>query len=127
MNIINPFNNLKLMKSENLHVIDRVQCRRPKSKKKRIRDKWTKRQENFRHVEKDQCFMVYGMLICSPSLFKKITDSVMRNIEYEMLCGPQLSYEQSIPIHPYADPTLRSPIHEQPSRQQAPFPGPFHR
>ena len=72
---------LKLMKSDNLHVIDRVQFRRPKSKKKRMRDKWMRRPENFKHVEKDQCFMCNGMLICSPALFKKITDDVIKKIE----------------------------------------------
>ncbi len=85
----NPFYNINLMTSDHLRITERVQFRFPHSKKWRIRLKWKRRNVNYRSVEKDQAYMFRGTLICSPSLYKKICDGVITNIEKAMINGYQ--------------------------------------
>ncbi len=48
------------------------QYRFPKSRKKRIRKKWAKRNENFKFVKAERAFNMYGKLIVSSAMYEKM-------------------------------------------------------
>lgn len=60
---------------ENGNLIE--QFRFPKSKKKRIRNKWEKRPENFRPDLK-KCYVMGNDIICHPILAAKLREEMRR-------------------------------------------------
>jgi hypothetical protein len=76
---------INLIVSPSLAITDRVQFRFPRSKKARIRKKWSKRQENFKSVHRDQCFKMGNTIVCSPGFCAKIQKDLQDSIDSEFL------------------------------------------
>lgn len=55
---------------------DRRQTRFPKSKSRRIRRKWTKRQSNWSMVPRMSYYMMGNQLIAHPSMIEKILRAI---------------------------------------------------
>lgn len=62
------FTGLKIITSEHAQTWHREQVRFPRSKKARIRRKWSKQEKNFRSGMQPSCFRMGDNLICHPSI-----------------------------------------------------------
>ena len=62
-------------------MVDRFQFRFPRSKKRRIRKKWSKRYENYKTAPKEEVFIIGDSIICHPSMAVKIEDEMKRQNE----------------------------------------------
>ena len=82
MNTLYGFN---LIVSPQIAITDGVQFRFPRSKKARIRKKWSKRQENFKSVQRDQCFKIGNTIVCTPGFYAKIQKDLQDSIDSEFL------------------------------------------
>lgn len=63
---------------ESSHCQERVQFRFPRSKKKRIRNKWIKREENVRY--EPRAYRFQGQVICHPSIAKRLREEFPPNV-----------------------------------------------
>jgi hypothetical protein len=84
----NPQFPIKVVASPFLNITERVQVRFPRSKKRRIRKKWTRRQRNWRTVEAHRAFMVRDTLVCHPSIVAKLQERVKRRVEASFFGAP---------------------------------------
>ena len=57
---------------------DRVQFRFPRSKKRRIRKKWAKRQENWKAVPWPRAYQINGTLVMHPAMLAELERVVPR-------------------------------------------------
>jgi len=72
-------------------LMDKKQFRFPRSGKKRIRNKWAKRPENFRLIPSSKVFKTKDAYICHPS-FKKAVEYYLfkqgkMNLPPILMCG----------------------------------------
>ena len=59
--------------------VERKQIKFPKSKKHRIRIKWSKREENYTYVPR--IYKLGDRLICHPSIYQKLKeDPIIKNV-----------------------------------------------
>ena len=56
---------------------ERKQFRFPKSKKKRIRKKWSKRESNYRYEPMKQYYIINDTIYAHPSVIKKIKEGIL--------------------------------------------------
>lgn len=59
---------------ESKHCQERKQYRFPRSKKKRIRNKWSSREENFRYIP--TVIQIDGELMAHPSILQRLREEV---------------------------------------------------
>lgn len=55
-------------------LVDRVQVRFPRSKKRRIRRKWAKQSCNFRHVPQTTIYVARDFIILHPAMADRLRD-----------------------------------------------------
>ena len=55
-----------------IYMVDRKQVKFPRSKKKRIRKKWAKNQDNYRWIPWDKVYQMGDTLIMHPSMLEKL-------------------------------------------------------
>lgn len=67
---------MNVSESPLLMVQERVQFRFPRSKKRRIRKKWSKQPWNYRMVPRDYCYQIGNQLLVSPGLMAKIAREI---------------------------------------------------
>ena len=78
-------NSFDLRESPLLMIQKSVQYRFPKSKKRRIRKKWSKRPWNFRLVPRECCYQFGNQIIVSPGLMAKIQAKLLKQEEDRFL------------------------------------------
>jgi hypothetical protein len=87
LRIVDELCGFKLIESPHLDITSRVQFRFPRSKKKRIRKKFSKDPKNFRDVKRHEVFMIGNTCACSPSVAKTITDALNKRMDNMVFCA----------------------------------------
>lgn len=76
-------NRLTLIESPNVVFSERVQYRFPRSGRRRIRAKWTRRPMNWRTIRRGGVVRLGNMLVVHPSVAAELRRAVIENIEKE--------------------------------------------
>ena len=74
--IHNPFGSIKVFIREELTVRELKQVRFPRSKKKRIRKKWSKRRKNFSIISQPFAFLAEGNIYANASGLKMLDKQI---------------------------------------------------
>jgi len=86
------FAGVKIIVSLLAEHVERIQVRFPRSKRKRIQNKWRKQNKNFKETREPAAYWVNGMLICHPEierqLRKSVQDREMIRSTKELITGP---------------------------------------
>jgi hypothetical protein len=82
---LNPFAKAKIVESPVMQVVERVQYRFPRSRKKRIVLKWRKDAQNFRNVEVGGTLKFADVLYVHPFLATQMLLKMKKQIEDEIL------------------------------------------
>lgn len=78
---LSTFNGIPVLVSPYAEKKHRKQIRFPRSKRRRIQKKWSKRDENFKIWSEPLAFLANGTLICHPVILDQFRKEVYREAE----------------------------------------------
>ena len=75
---------------ESKYLSKRVQIRRPRSKKRRIRKKWAKRESNFRTIPDRHVYIAAGRIFCHPEVARELRERFLVDGELTFAAGRRI-------------------------------------